>query len=111
MGRGLEAEAATEAGHQIAQLAAFRARNPLARGEALRRLEHDRDALMGFYAGAVREWLEDVSPEERHRVCKPLRLDVRFRPDWPPEISGIFAEVAEEAEAGLSNRNPSPRSV
>jgi hypothetical protein len=82
-----------------------------ARGEALRRLEQDRDALMESYAGAVWEALEDLSPEERHRVYKLLRLDVRFRPDWPLEISGIFAEVAEEAEAGLSNRNPSPRSV
>jgi hypothetical protein len=82
-----------------------------ARGEALRRLEHDRDALMESYAGAVWEALEDLSPEERHRVYKLLRLDVRFRPDWPLEISGIFAEDAEEAEAGLSNRNPSSRSV
>jgi DNA repair exonuclease SbcCD ATPase subunit len=82
-----------------------------ARGEALRRLEHDRDALMESYAGTAGEALEDLSPEERHRVYKLLRLDVRFRPDWPLEISGIFAEVAEEAEAGLSYRNPSPRSV
>ncbi len=66
-----------------------------ARGETLRRLEHDRDALMGSYAGTVAEALEDLSPEERHRVYKLLRLDVRFRPDWPLEISGIFAEVAE----------------
>ncbi len=66
-----------------------------ARGETLRRLEHDRDALMGSYAGTVAEALEDLSPEERHRVYKLLRLDVRFRPDWPLEISGIFAEVVE----------------
>ena len=82
-----------------------------ARGEALRRLEHDRDALMASYAGTVGEALEDLSPEERHRVYKLIRLDVRFRPDRPLEISGIFAEVAEEAETGLSYRNPSPRSV
>ncbi len=82
-----------------------------ARGEALRRLEHDRDALMESYAGAVGEALEDLSPEERHRVYKLLRLDVRFRADWPLEISGIFAQVAEEAETCLSYRNPSPRSV
>ena len=55
--------------------------------------------------------MEDLSPEEHHRVYKLIRLDVRFRPDWPLEISGIFAEVAEEAETGLSYRNPSPRSV
>ncbi len=74
-------------------------------------MEHDRDALMESYAGAVGEALEDLSPEERHRVYKLLRLDVRFRPDWPLEISGVFAEVAEEGEISLSFRNPSPRSV
>jgi hypothetical protein len=44
-------------------------------------------------------------------IYKLLGLDVRFRPDRPLEISGIFAEVAEEAQTGLSYRNPSPRSV
>ena len=82
-----------------------------ARGEALRLLERDRDTLLEFYGGAVGEALKDLSPEERHRAYKLLRLDVRFRPDWPLEISGIFAEVAEEGETGLSYRNPSPRSV
>jgi DNA repair exonuclease SbcCD ATPase subunit len=82
-----------------------------ARGEALRRLEHDREALLESYSGAVGEALEDLSPEERHRVYKLLRLEVRFRMDWPLEISGIFAEVAEAREADLSYRNPSPRSV
>jgi hypothetical protein len=77
----------------------------------LQHLEHDRDALVKSYAGAVGEALEGLSPEERHRVYKLLRLEVRFRPIWPLEISGIFAEVAEEGETGLSYRNPSPRSV
>jgi hypothetical protein len=45
----------------------------------------------------------DLEPEERHRIYKLLRLSVRFRPDWPLEVSGIFAEVAEEAEHDLSN--------
>jgi site-specific DNA recombinase len=72
------------------------------RGEVLKRLEDDRDALLESYAGAVKETLEDLEPEERHRIYKLLRLDVRFRPGWPLEISGIFAEVAEEAEGDLS---------
>ncbi len=42
------------------------------RGEALRRLGHDRDALMESYSGAVGEALEGLSPEERHRVYKLL---------------------------------------
>src|ERR687890_666763 len=82
-----------------------------ARGEALKRLEHDRDALMESYAGMVSETLEDLAPEERHRIYKLLRLGVRFRPDWPLEITGIFAQVGEEAEASSSDRKPSPLGV
>jgi len=82
-----------------------------AKGEALQRLEHDRDALMETYAGMVREVLEDLAPEERYRIYKLLRLGVSFRPDWPLEITGVFAEVGEEAETGLSDSKPSPLSV
>lgn len=74
-------------------------------------MEQERDALLESYAASVWEALENLSPEERHRVYKLLRLDVRFRPEWPLEISGIFARVAEEAETCLSYRNPSLRSV
>ncbi|MGI8859246.1 MAG: recombinase family protein [Rubrobacteraceae bacterium] len=82
-----------------------------ARSEALERLSRDRDALMEFYAGMVREALDDLASEERHHIYKLLRLGVRFRPNWPLEISGVFAEVAEEAEAGLSSCKLSPLSV
>ena len=82
-----------------------------ARGEAHRRLEHDRDALMVSYAGMVSETLEDLAPEERHRIYKLLRLGVRYQPDWPLEITGIFAQVAEEAEIGSSDSKLSPLSV
>ncbi len=82
-----------------------------ARGEALERLEHDRDTLLESYAGMVRETLEDLAPEERHRIYKLLRLGVRFRPDWPLEITGVFAEVGEEAESDLSSCKLSPLSV
>src|SRR5215218_6345663 len=82
-----------------------------ARGEALKRLELDRDALMESYAGMVSETLEDLAPEERHRIYKLLRLGVRFRPDWPLEITGVFAQVAEEKEMGSSDSKLSPLSV
>ena len=82
-----------------------------ARGEALRRLAHDRDALMESYASMVSETLEDLAPEERHRIYKLLRLGVRYRPDWPLEITGVFAQVAEEAEIGSSDRKPTSLSV
>jgi site-specific DNA recombinase len=82
-----------------------------ARGEALRRLEHDRDALMDSYARMVSETLEDLAPVERHRIYKLLRLGVRYRPDWPLEITGVFAQVAEEAEMGSSDSKLSSLSV
>ena len=49
----------------------------------------------------VEETLEDLAPEERRRIYKLLRLGVCFRPDWPLEITGVFAEVREEAESDL----------
>jgi hypothetical protein len=66
---------------------------------------------MESYAGMVREALEDLAPEQRHRIYKLLRLGVRFRPDCPLEITGVFAEVGEEAETGSSKCKLSPLSV
>jgi site-specific DNA recombinase len=82
-----------------------------ARGEALDRLERDKDALMESYAGMVSEILEDLAPEERHRIYKLLRLGVHFRPDWPLEITGVFAQVREETEMGSSDSKLRPLSV
>ena len=79
-----------------------------ARGEAL---ERDRDALMESYAGMVEKTMEDLVPEEHHRIYKLLRLGVRFRPDWPLEITGVFAQVAEEKEMGSSDSKLRPLSV
>ena len=67
--------------------------------------------MLESYAGKVRETLENLVPEERLRIYKLLRLGARFRPDWPLEITGVFAEVAEEAESDLSYCKPSPLSV
>ena len=66
---------------------------------------------MKSYAGMVSETLENLAPEERHRIYKLLRLGVRFRPDWPLKITGVFAEVGEEAEIGSSKCKLSPLSV
>ena len=82
-----------------------------ARSEALDRLERDRDALMESYAGMVSETLEDLAPEERHRIYKLLRLGVRFHPDWPLEITGVFAQVGEETKMGSSDSKLSPLGV
>jgi hypothetical protein len=74
-------------------------------------LKQDRDALIESYVGVVGETLEDLAPEEHHRIYKLPRLGVRFRPDWPLEVTGVFAQVAEEAEARSSDRKLTPLSV
>jgi hypothetical protein len=59
----------------------------------------------------VGESLEDLAPEERHRIYKLLRLGVRLRPDWPLAITGVFAQVAKEAETDPSDSKLTPLSV
>jgi hypothetical protein len=54
-----------------------------ARGEVLERLERDRDALMESYAGMVEETLEDLAPEERHRILQAAPA----RPPLPPGLA------------------------
>jgi len=66
---------------------------------------------MEFYAGMISETPEDHAPEERDRIYKQLRLGVRYRPDWPLEITGVFAQVAKEAETGSSYSKLSSLSV
>jgi hypothetical protein len=55
----------------------------------LEELEHDQEALMERYAGVVPEALENLAPEERHRVYKMLRLRVLAYPDARLEVSGV----------------------
>ena len=66
---------------------------------------------MESYAGMVRESLEILDDAEPPQIYTLLRLGVRFRPDWPLEITGLFAQVADEAETGSSDSKPSPLSV
>ena len=61
----------------------------------LEELEHDQEALMEHYAGVVPEALENLAPEERHRVYKMLRLRVLAYPDARLEVSGVLGACAE----------------
>ena len=62
------------------------------RSERLEGLKQDRDALMEFYAGAMPEELEKLTPEERRRVYGMLRLEVLAQPDGTLEARGILDE-------------------
>jgi hypothetical protein len=59
-----------------------------ARGEALKRLEHDRDALMESYAGIVGEILEDLAPEERHHLLQAAPARRPLSPQLAPGDHG-----------------------
>ena len=50
---------------------------------------------MERYAGAVPEALENLLPEERHRVYKMLRLRVLADPDFRLEVNGVVGSDQE----------------
>jgi flagellar motility protein MotE (MotC chaperone) len=68
-----------------------------AREERLRELETDRDALIASYAKTVPEASDELSGEERMRVYRMLRLEVR------PDPKGY------EFSGTLCNRKPTGR--
>ena len=70
--------------------------------EQLEQIERDRDTIMEHYAGTVPESLDDLSPEERHKIYKKLRLEVLAYPDKSLEVRGaILAGGAQNEEGGL----------
>jgi hypothetical protein len=63
--------------------------------QRLKELERDGEALMERCAGAVPEGLENLLPEERHRVYKMLRLRVLAYPDYRLEVHGVLGSAQE----------------
>ena len=62
------------------------------RSELLRNLQREKDTIMERYAGMVPEALETLSPQERHRVYRMLRLKVVAHPDDTMEVQGVFGD-------------------
>jgi site-specific DNA recombinase len=62
------------------------------RRERLAELERDSETLMERYAGMVPDALGTLSPDERHRVYKLLKLGVNLDKDGTLEVSGTFGE-------------------
>jgi len=63
--------------------------------ERIEDLERDADALLEHYACMVPEALDELTPEERHRAYKMLRLSVSVYADGLAEISGAFGGLLE----------------
>jgi site-specific DNA recombinase len=76
----------------------------------LEELERDGEALMDRYVGAVPEALENLLPEERHRVYKMLRLKVLAYPDFRLEVNGVLGSAQEVCSFEPLSRPPPSRS-
>ena len=81
------------------------------RREWLEQMEHNRDAVMEHYAGTVPDSLDDLSPEERHRIYRMLRLEVLAYPDKSLEVSGAILAGRGRAEWREIRRRRLQRSV
>ncbi len=58
--------------------------------EQIEQMERDAEAVMEGYAGVTPDALEALTPEERNRLYRTLRLQVRVHHDGHIEISGPF---------------------
>ena len=58
--------------------------------ERLEGLEHDKDSLLETYAEMAPKALETLTPEERQRLYKTLRLEVLVYADGTNELTGEF---------------------
>jgi hypothetical protein len=63
------------------------------RSELLKNLEREKDAIIERYAGLVPEALEELSPKERHRVYRMLRLSVVAHSDATLEVHGALSRA------------------
>ncbi len=68
--------------------------------------------MLESYARMTNEALEDLTPEERHRLYKLLRLNVYSRPDEPLVNQGrIRGDRSRSRDIGLSSCELSSLSV
>jgi site-specific DNA recombinase len=58
--------------------------------ERIEHLEQDANALLEHYASMVPEALDGLTPEERHRVYRMMRLKVTMYADGLAEVTGAF---------------------
>lgn len=74
------------------------ARRELAALEARRaqlvELERDRDALLERYVETMPRAIDTLTPDERHRVYKMLKLSANVSADGTLEVSGVFGEAS-----------------
>ena len=70
------------------------------RRKRLEQMERDRDTVMEHYAGTIPGSLDDLGPEERHKIYKMLRLEVLAYPDKSLQVSDAILAGEAENEGG-----------
>jgi hypothetical protein len=73
----------------------------------LQELERDKTALLETSAGMAPSCIDDLTPEERNRIYKMLRLRCVLRPNAPVELSGSVM-VGPEVRATENGRSTGP---
>jgi len=75
-------------------------------------LKRDRDAVLEAYANVTVEALEELTPEERNKLYKILKLRVVVRDDGTQEVSGVFCGDFEIPGAeSFAERNAMPAAL
>jgi len=66
-------------------------------------LERDADDLVRQYAVIVPESLEVISPEEKHRIFKTLRMKVLVNVEGTVAVEIVFGKVPEPDTGSVSS--------
>lgn len=82
------------------------------RSERLESLRRDRDAVLEAYANVTVEALEELTPEERNKLYKILKLRVVVRDDGTPEVSGVVCgDLGLAGAESFAERNAMPAAL
>jgi site-specific DNA recombinase len=73
------------------------------RADRVRDLERDRDAVLEGLMGDASEALDSMTPEQRHRFYKMLRIKVHIDAEDALEITGVFPEPIRSGPAFCTN--------
>ena len=65
------------------------------RREWIEQLEQEANGLLAHYAGIVPEALDALTPEERHRVYRMMRLNVVMSADGLAKVTGAFGGLLD----------------
>jgi len=77
------------------------------RQDRIELLERDKDEILNYYATLAPKALDGLSPEERHRLYRMLRLKVLISPDRSLRVNGLL--VTGPVQSGFMEPEMVPR--